>query len=196
MAVLLIAGTAAAQRVQSQSAPIDLAVTYDALHTNQITAQNFWMQGGAVDLGARIYRGSDVRLNHRFAVRAFPPAICALSSPIPPTTSRTPSALAPVWLYALVDETVAAICLESAPGDLSFELREREQDIKGESTHGRGYAEPLGDGHEADILAIERMNANVALLYSSRSVPILGRKQKDPPPQNALPPITSRTLPV
>jgi hypothetical protein len=54
MAVLLIAGAAAAQEVQS--APIDLAVTYDALHTNHITAQDFWMQGGAVELGARAYR--------------------------------------------------------------------------------------------------------------------------------------------
>lgn len=36
---------------------IDLAVTYDALHTNHITAQNFWMQGGAVELGAQAYRG-------------------------------------------------------------------------------------------------------------------------------------------
>jgi hypothetical protein len=54
MAVMLAAGVAAAQ---NQSAPIDLAVTYDALHTNHITAQNFWMQGGAVELGARMYRG-------------------------------------------------------------------------------------------------------------------------------------------
>ena len=54
MAVLLIAGAATAQEVQS--APIDLAVTYDALHTNHITAQDFWMQGGAVELGARAYR--------------------------------------------------------------------------------------------------------------------------------------------
>jgi hypothetical protein len=52
MAVLLITSAATAQ-----SAPIDLAVTYDALHTNHITAQSFWMQGGAVELGARMYRG-------------------------------------------------------------------------------------------------------------------------------------------
>jgi hypothetical protein len=52
MAVVLAAGVAAAQ-----SAPIDLAVTYDALHTNLITAQSFWMQGGAAELGARMYRG-------------------------------------------------------------------------------------------------------------------------------------------
>jgi hypothetical protein len=58
MAVLLIAGAAAAQEVQR--APIDLAVTYAALHTNHITAQNFWMQGGAVELGARAYRGLSI----------------------------------------------------------------------------------------------------------------------------------------
>ena len=52
MAVLLIAGTAAAQ-----SAPVDLAVTYDALHANHINSQNFWMQGGAIELGAQFYRG-------------------------------------------------------------------------------------------------------------------------------------------
>jgi hypothetical protein len=54
MAALLVTSVAAAQ---NQSAPIDLAVTYDALHTNHITAQSFWMQGGAVELGARAYRG-------------------------------------------------------------------------------------------------------------------------------------------
>ena len=51
MAVLLIAGRAAAQ-----SAPVDLAVTYDTLHANHITSQSFWMQGGAVELGAQFYR--------------------------------------------------------------------------------------------------------------------------------------------
>jgi hypothetical protein len=54
MAAMLITSVAAAQ---NQSAPIDLAVTYDVLHTNDITAQSFWMQGGAVELGARAYRG-------------------------------------------------------------------------------------------------------------------------------------------
>ena len=65
MAVLLIAGTAAAQ-----SAPIDLAVTYDALHTNHITAQSFWMQGGAVELGARLYGGWVWRRAWRACMRA------------------------------------------------------------------------------------------------------------------------------
>jgi hypothetical protein len=51
-ATMLLAGAAAAQ-----SAPIDLAVTYDALHTNHITSQSFWMQGGAVEMGARMYHG-------------------------------------------------------------------------------------------------------------------------------------------
>jgi hypothetical protein len=53
-AVLLITSLAAAQ---NQNAPIDLAVTYDTLHTNDITARRLWMQGGAVELGARAYRG-------------------------------------------------------------------------------------------------------------------------------------------
>jgi hypothetical protein len=58
MAVILAAGAAMAQSTsEARSAPIDLAVTYDALHTNHITAQNFWMQGGAVELGARMYGG-------------------------------------------------------------------------------------------------------------------------------------------
>jgi hypothetical protein len=52
------AGAAAAQAVPSaHRAPIDLAVTYDALHANHITSQSFWMQGGAVELGAQAYRG-------------------------------------------------------------------------------------------------------------------------------------------
>lgn len=41
----------------TQSAPIDVAITYDALHTNHITSQSFWMQGGAIELGARMFRG-------------------------------------------------------------------------------------------------------------------------------------------
>ena len=61
MALTLAAGAASAQAVPAgQGAPIDLAVTYDALHSSHITAQNFWMQGGAVELGARVYRGLDI----------------------------------------------------------------------------------------------------------------------------------------
>jgi opacity protein-like surface antigen len=52
---MLVTSVAVAQG--AQSAPLDVAVTYDALHTNHIMAQNFWMQGGAVELGARMYRG-------------------------------------------------------------------------------------------------------------------------------------------
>jgi hypothetical protein len=55
MAVMLVPSAALAQ-----SAPIDLAVTYDAMHTNHITSQSFWMQGGAVELGARLYRGLSI----------------------------------------------------------------------------------------------------------------------------------------
>jgi hypothetical protein len=54
LAALLVTSVAGAQGVQST--PIDLAVTYDALHTNHIAAQSFWMQGGAVELGTQMYR--------------------------------------------------------------------------------------------------------------------------------------------
>ena len=38
----------------SKVAPVDVAITYDALRTNHISGDNFWMQGGAVELGARL----------------------------------------------------------------------------------------------------------------------------------------------
>jgi hypothetical protein len=63
MAVLMLAALLTSKAVVAQDglegrgAPLDLAVTYDALHANHITAQNFWMQGGAVELGARLHRG-------------------------------------------------------------------------------------------------------------------------------------------
>lgn len=41
----------------SKVATVDVAITYDSLHANHITGDNFWMQGGAVELGARLYRG-------------------------------------------------------------------------------------------------------------------------------------------
>jgi len=44
----------------AQSALVDLAVTYDALHTNHTTAQDIWMQGGAIELGARVYHGPGI----------------------------------------------------------------------------------------------------------------------------------------
>jgi hypothetical protein len=55
VAAMLVSGVAAAQMVQSS--PVDVAVTYDALHINHITSQSSWTQGGAVELGARLYRG-------------------------------------------------------------------------------------------------------------------------------------------
>lgn len=50
---------AMAQRA-SKVAPVDVAITYDALRTNHISGDNFWMQGGAVELVARLYRGFGV----------------------------------------------------------------------------------------------------------------------------------------
>lgn len=58
LAMVMVAGAASAQTVQSGA--IDVAVTYDALHANHITSQSFWLQGGAVELGAQAYRGFGV----------------------------------------------------------------------------------------------------------------------------------------
>lgn len=62
LAALMVANVAVAETEAAavQSAPVDLAVTYDVMHTNHITEQNFWMQGGAAELGARLYRGLGV----------------------------------------------------------------------------------------------------------------------------------------
>ena len=55
MVGMLVSSMALAQG--PPSAPIELAVTYDALHTNDITGQNFWMQGGAVELAGQVAHG-------------------------------------------------------------------------------------------------------------------------------------------
>ena len=63
LAGMLATGVAVAQAAPSsegQSARLDLAVTYDVLHTNHLIAQEFWAQGAAVELGARLYRGLGV----------------------------------------------------------------------------------------------------------------------------------------
>jgi hypothetical protein len=61
LAGVLATGVAAAQAAPSpaegQSARLDLAVTYDTLHTNHLIAQEFWAQGVALELGARLYGG-------------------------------------------------------------------------------------------------------------------------------------------
>lgn len=60
-AMMLVTSAAMAQSTSGRpSAPLDLAVTYDALHPNHLTAQEFWMQGGAIELGERLYRGLDI----------------------------------------------------------------------------------------------------------------------------------------
>ncbi len=74
IAAMLVTSAAVAQRVQH--APIDIAVTYNALHTNQITAHSFWMQGGAVELGARLYGGLGIaaRVEGGYAAPVTAPA--------------------------------------------------------------------------------------------------------------------------
>jgi hypothetical protein len=59
LAVVMARGIAMGQNA-SKVAPVDVAVTYDALRSNHITGDNFWAQGGAVELGGRFYRGLGV----------------------------------------------------------------------------------------------------------------------------------------
>lgn len=56
LSAAMITGIAPAQ-TQSQAPVADVGVTYDALHANTITAQNFWMQGGALEMGVRLHGG-------------------------------------------------------------------------------------------------------------------------------------------
>jgi len=57
MTALPVAKVAAAQVAPATEAKLDLAITYDTLHTNHLIAREFWMQGGAIEMGASLYRG-------------------------------------------------------------------------------------------------------------------------------------------
>lgn len=60
LCILLVAGTSSL-RAQSPQNRLDLAATYSAersLKSN--TSQNFWMQGGSVELGANVWHGLGV----------------------------------------------------------------------------------------------------------------------------------------
>jgi hypothetical protein len=62
LAGMLATGVAAAQATPSegQGARLDLAVTYDTLHTNHLIAQEFWAQGAAAEVGVRLFGGLGV----------------------------------------------------------------------------------------------------------------------------------------
>jgi hypothetical protein len=64
LAGMLATGVAAAQaapsQAEGQSARLDLAATFDVLHTNHLIAQEFWAEGADVELGARLYGGLGV----------------------------------------------------------------------------------------------------------------------------------------
>lgn len=54
------AATLAAQTVaagQSAEPSLNLAVTYNAMHSNQVPNAGFWMQGGSFQIEGRFYRG-------------------------------------------------------------------------------------------------------------------------------------------
>jgi hypothetical protein len=62
LAGILVTSVAAAQATppEGQSTRLDLAVTYDMLHANHLIAQEFWAEGAAVEMGARLYGGLGV----------------------------------------------------------------------------------------------------------------------------------------
>jgi hypothetical protein len=72
LCILLFAGTSSL-RAQSSQNRLDLAATYSAgrsLKSN--TSQNFWMQGGSVELGANVWHGfgiaADVTGTHAISI--------------------------------------------------------------------------------------------------------------------------------
>jgi opacity protein-like surface antigen len=57
LCILLLVGTSSL-RGQSPQNRLDLAATYSAERSlNSNTSQNFWIQGGSVELGANVWRG-------------------------------------------------------------------------------------------------------------------------------------------
>lgn len=58
LSILLLTGSGSLRAQESQPARLDLSVTYvgeRSLKAN--TSQNFWIQGGSIELGARVGRG-------------------------------------------------------------------------------------------------------------------------------------------
>lgn len=53
----LAAQNATAHAVTASRYPIELAVTYDAMRSNETASSSFWMQGGSVELEGQFYRG-------------------------------------------------------------------------------------------------------------------------------------------
>jgi Outer membrane protein beta-barrel domain len=62
-AVLALGLTATGARAQSNLRTTEVAITYGTLRSNHVTSSNFWMQGGAVELHTRLYRGMGVVAN-------------------------------------------------------------------------------------------------------------------------------------
>jgi peptidoglycan-associated lipoprotein len=53
----VVAAIAVSAQGLSRVAPVDVAVTYNAVRANHVTSESFWMQGGAVELQARFFHG-------------------------------------------------------------------------------------------------------------------------------------------
>src|SRR5579859_6768260 len=58
MAMATVAAPILAQDVANQPKyPIDVAITYNATHSNTVNGSGFWMQGGSAQLSGQFYHG-------------------------------------------------------------------------------------------------------------------------------------------
>ena len=64
LCVLLLSGTDLLRAQGSQPNRLDLSITYIAEHSLKAqTSQNFWLQGGSIELGANVWRGWGIAAN-------------------------------------------------------------------------------------------------------------------------------------
>jgi hypothetical protein len=64
LCILLLTGPGFLRAQESQPTRLDLSVTYIGDHSLKAnTSQNFWVQGGSIELGARVGRGLGIAAN-------------------------------------------------------------------------------------------------------------------------------------
>jgi opacity protein-like surface antigen len=64
LCILLLSGTGILHAQAPPSRRLDLSVTYVAEHSLKAqTSQDFWMQGGSIELGANVWRGWGIAAN-------------------------------------------------------------------------------------------------------------------------------------
>jgi opacity protein-like surface antigen len=64
LCILLLSATSILRAQASPSRRLDLSITYIAEHSLKAqTSQNFWIQGGSIELGANVWRGWGIAAN-------------------------------------------------------------------------------------------------------------------------------------